>query len=307
MFHHRSTSSNPPPAKRSTLLKMTTPRPHATARYGALMAVVIAVIAALGTAAGPAHAVPIGPCDGACSTQTVPAPPPPPPAQKLVTVYHSTHAYSTPYLNARSRHPLTPATYVAICEANSGSRGPYSNPWWTRLRNGTWVNNGDLRGGAKMGIGDCPAPANDGASQPRGGRQGCDDCSVPAPQPPLPPAAKQPKLHVVLMRCDPSAWVSAAGRAGSGAALVVEMLPTSLARTSPNVKKIWRDLNRCVAFPRLAKSVRRSLYKQLACHAVYGRSPVLGGFRWGLEAKRPDVPWIVALDPRNKCNWKVWR
>ena len=88
---------------------------------------------------------------------------------------------------------------------------------------------------------------------------------------------------------------------------MVEMLPTSTARTSPDVKKIWRDLNRCVKFPPQPKSVRDSLYKQLACHALYGRHPVLGGYRWGFEAKRPNVSWFTALNPKNKCNWKVRR
>jgi hypothetical protein len=147
------------------------------ARSAALMTLVIALIAALGTAAGPAHAVPLGQCDGPCPTQTTPMPPPPPsndprrcddcnsgatkPTQRFVTVYRSTQAYSTPYLNALKSKRLAAATYPAACEANSGSRGRYSNPWWTRLRDGYWVNNGDLKGPAMMGIERCSAPAND--------------------------------------------------------------------------------------------------------------------------------------------------
>lgn len=162
---------------------------RALAQVVTVMALMVAVIAALGTAAGPAHAVPLGQCDGPCPTQTTPPPPPPPrgcfdcnsgatkpkPKPKLVTVYHRSYAYSTPYLNARTRHPVRPTTYVATCEAYSSSAGRYGNRWWSRMREGTWVNNGDLRGGVKMGIGDCAAPPNDG--QPRGGRRGCDDCS----------------------------------------------------------------------------------------------------------------------------------
>jgi hypothetical protein len=183
MLVHRSDSN--------TALNTTAGRSRVTARSAALIALVTA--AALGAVAGPAQAVPLGKCDGPCSKPPPPSNPrgdrvgcddcrtPPPPRQKLVSVYRNTYAYSTPYLNARSRHALRPATYVVTCEANSGSRGRHSNPWWSRLREGTWVNNGDLRGGAEMGIGNCSAPPNDG--QPRGGRVGCDDCKPPAPAP----------------------------------------------------------------------------------------------------------------------------
>lgn len=56
MFHLRNTKCSPPHAKRSTTLK-TARRPQITARYAALMALAITVIAALGTAASHAHAV----------------------------------------------------------------------------------------------------------------------------------------------------------------------------------------------------------------------------------------------------------
>jgi len=165
-------------------------------------ALALLTIAALGGAAtaGPAQARPLEQCDGPCS------PPPKPPTndprscadcnsgatnhkqkqqeqqnqkQKTVRVYRSTRAYSTPYLDALRSVPLSATTYVATCEANSGSRGRHSNPWWSRLRNGYWVNNGDLKGPAKTGIGDCPPPPND--KQQR--RRGCDDCNVPSPRP----------------------------------------------------------------------------------------------------------------------------
>ena len=96
-------------------------------------------------------------------------------------MYRNSYAYSTPYLNARRRHPIKPGRYVATCEANSGSRGRHANPWWSRMREGTWVNNGDLRGGAKMGIGYCAAPRSDAAQPSRDGRQGCDDCTPTSP------------------------------------------------------------------------------------------------------------------------------
>lgn len=190
------------------------PRCRALLEVVAAMALMAAVIAVLGTAAGPAHAVPLGPCDGPCPTHTTPPPPPrrcsdcnsgaTKPKQKLVTVYHSAYAFSTPYFNSRSRHPVRPTTYVATCEAYSSSAGRYGNHWWSRMRDGTWVNNGDLRGGVKMRIGDCAAPPNDG--QPRGGRQGCDDCTPRAPMvlPTPSPSKAAPKLVP-----PPTAWISA--------------------------------------------------------------------------------------------------
>ncbi|MDQ3850588.1 MAG: cutinase family protein [Actinomycetota bacterium] len=78
-----------------------------------------------------------------------------------VTVVQSTFAYSTPYLDARRRAVIVPGTYGAVCEARSVTAGPYSNRWWTRLSSGRWVNNSYLRGGVKMGIGDCAAPRDD--------------------------------------------------------------------------------------------------------------------------------------------------
>ena len=154
------------------------------------VALALLTIVALGSSAvGSVEARPAGACDGPC--------PPPPkqpasdprscsdcnsgatkPKQRYVTVYRKTRAYSTPYLDALASKPLAAAIYPATWEANSGSRGRYSNPWWSRLRNGYWVNNGDLKGPAKMGIGNCPPPRND--RQPRGGRRGCDDCQQPA-------------------------------------------------------------------------------------------------------------------------------
>jgi hypothetical protein len=160
---------------------------------------VLAIAALCAASAGPAQARPIGRCDGPC---------PKPPTQKqsdprrcadcnsgatnykekqnrnqnqkLVRVYRSTRAYSTPYLDALKSRPLAATSYVAICEANSGSRGRTGNPWWSRLADGYWVNNGDLKGPARMGIGTCAPPPND-AQPSRGGRKGCDDCNVPPP------------------------------------------------------------------------------------------------------------------------------
>jgi hypothetical protein len=158
--------------------RRTSQRPRRPGRSAALM---VTVIAALGAGAAAAHAVPLGRCDGPCRPQTTSPPSGDPrggrvgcddcsaPAakQKVVRVYRGdSSAYSTPYFNARSRHPLRPGTYIATCEANSGARGRFSNPWWSRLREGTWVNNGDLRGGAKMGLGVCKAPPSDAVISP---------------------------------------------------------------------------------------------------------------------------------------------
>lgn len=80
----------------------------------------------------------------------------------MVYVYHATHAYSSPYFSARSSHPVRPGYYIVSCEAKSGSsRAPYYNPYWVHTNEGTWINNGDLSGRIKMGVGDCPAPGND--------------------------------------------------------------------------------------------------------------------------------------------------
>jgi hypothetical protein len=147
---------------------------------GGRAVLVLFVLAALGAAvAVPAHADP-GPCGGTCPPPPplvleppppvtpvpplVPEPPPPAPERKLVTVYLNTRAYSTPYFNALKSIPLRATSYVATCEANSGSRGRHSNPWWSRLQNGYWVNNGDLKGPARMGIGTCAPPRDDNRS-----------------------------------------------------------------------------------------------------------------------------------------------
>jgi hypothetical protein len=53
-----------------------------------------------------------------------------------------------------------------------------------------------------------------------------------------------------------------------------------------------------------------SVYKQLACHAVYAAPRPdggwLGGYSWDLESWRPNISWAKALTPltNNKCNWE---
>jgi hypothetical protein len=47
------------------------------------------------------------------------------------------------------------------------------------------------------------------------------------------------------------------------------------------------------------------VYKQLACHAVFGVNEELGGPTWDFESHRPDIPWDDVLNPlvNEKCNW----
>jgi len=94
------------------------------ARARTALLALIALSALGGAAVSPAHAKPIGPCDGPCPPKPPPASTPKPtPKPKLVKVYRSTYAYSTPYRNARRRYPLRPTTYIATCEAYSSSAG----------------------------------------------------------------------------------------------------------------------------------------------------------------------------------------
>jgi hypothetical protein len=103
-------------------------------------------------------------CGGA---PAAPAPlPAPAPAPRSVTVLAGAWMTSTPYLTAHVRQGLRPGTYAAVCEARADVAGTYRNPWWTKLANGRWVNNSYLRGGVKMGLGDCAAPRNDGVARP---------------------------------------------------------------------------------------------------------------------------------------------
>jgi len=121
----------------------------------ATLAVVASALLGM-TGAGPAEAIPAGRCDARPNCPVV--------------VYATTRAYSTPYLTARSSHVVRPGNYLVTCEAKVTTTPPpgrYGNPWWSRTREGTWINNGDLKGGVKMMVGDCVAPPNDGG-RPRG-------------------------------------------------------------------------------------------------------------------------------------------
>src|SRR6185295_9944544 len=96
-------------------------------------------------------------------------------------------------------------------------------------------------------------------------------------------------------------------------ALEVSFTPTTAARLAARNNLawdgIWEDLRDCVpipAFPESYGDVHASLYKQLACHAVFGIHEELGGPTWDLESHRPNIPWEDVLDPsaNEKCNWR---
>jgi hypothetical protein len=106
-------------------------------------------------------------------------------------------------------------------------------------------------------------------------------------------------------------WMSGAGIAGHGAQTRISLRPTTRARIAgnPAARRIWSDLRtRCLrtTLPSLTAGQRDSLYKQLYCHALYGRVAASwdGGPTWDLEASRPDVGWTAALRVADRCNWR---
>jgi hypothetical protein len=83
---------------------------------------------------------------------------------ETVLVSRSAYAYSTPYVDAASKHTVTPGRYVATCQAKSSSAEIGGNQWWSRMREGTWVNNGNL---AKLPVlPTCTAPPDDHGTAP---------------------------------------------------------------------------------------------------------------------------------------------
>jgi Protein of unknown function (DUF2599) len=89
----------------------------------------------------------------------------------------------------------------------------------------------------------------------------------------------------------------------------VSFTPTTdarlLARTAAQWDDIWADLQNCIGIPIYDESQLNSVYKQLACHAVFGVNEELGGPTWDFESHRPDIPWVDVLNPlvNEKCNW----
>ena len=111
-------------------------------------------------------------------------------------------------------------------------------------------------------------------------------------------------------RCS-SNWMSKAGKFKKSKGWKISMRPTlrarTLARTSGAWKSMWRDLKACVPFPRLSRSERSSLYKQMICHAKWGLTPLQGGRTWDFESWRPNISTRRATSLKgvraHKCNW----
>jgi hypothetical protein len=84
------------------------------------------------------------------------------------------------------------------------------------------------------------------------------------------------------------------------------MWPTVLARLGgPGLTgSMWRDLQERTPLPSvLTADQRESMYKQLYCHALFGRHPEFGGDIWEVESARPNIAWWRVLLGEGKCNW----
>jgi hypothetical protein len=86
------------------------------------------------------------------------------------------------------------------------------------------------------------------------------------------------------------------------------MRPTPYARLigSGETPQMARDLMSRTPFPSsLTLDQWDSLYKQLWCHAVFGKTPEFGGPTWDIEASRPNIPWsaVKLLIAGHHCNW----
>ncbi|OLF11328.1 hypothetical protein BU204_30390 [Actinophytocola xanthii] len=95
---------------------------------------------------------------------------------------------------------------------------------------------------------------------------------------------------------------------GEGHTFTASMWPTALARVigAGATPAMWRDLQERTPLPSsLSEERRESLYKQLWCHAAYGRLPQLGGPTWDIEAERPNISWwrVAAQVADHGCNW----
>jgi hypothetical protein len=86
------------------------------------------------------------------------------------------------------------------------------------------------------------------------------------------------------------------------------MWPTVQARIvgSAATPSMWRDLQERTPFPPdVTQDQRESMYKQLWCHAQYGRVPAAGGPTWDIESARPNISWwdVVFKIGQHGCNW----
>lgn len=106
-----------------------------------------------------------------------------------------------------------------------------------------------------------------------------------------------------------SRWMTRASTSGIGPSFAAKIRPTNRARFFANGRGEWNaifsDLKRCVPFPALPAAQTDSMYKQLACHAMWGKHEEFGGDTWDLEANRRNVSMRYAIDGvlRHKCNW----
>lgn len=114
-----------------------------------------------------------------------------------------------------------------------------------------------------------------------------------------------------------SEWISKVSYSGHGRSLRVSIMPKvkagTSAKTMPGWNAVWDAMWRCVPYPNgLCGWQGDSMYKQLACHLVWGANPNRTGPTFDLETWRPDVtvsrhrlPEYVQLDvvgrPRNAC------
>jgi len=281
-------------------------RSRCCARPAALALVAFTTLSA---AAGPAHAKPLGRCDGPC-----PEPPP------------STPSCSN-NLSPRQPYKTAHADIIALNGVLSCSSEPFDRVYiyLQRQRAYGWqtMTKRDIPGTILAPFNrwtwrnSVPYACHDTGTHTfrvrivgyERGRQVMDRIG-PSYETECPAA---PSLHPTLKRCDNSDWMTRAGGIGSGADFVVSLQPTFRARVFGRgrnivgkrfVEYIWRDLNRCVQFPDdLLASQRESLNKQLVCHVEYAVARPVGGNTWDLEAKRSNVPWPAVINPTHTCNW----
>lgn len=115
----------------------------------------------------------------------------------------------------------------------------------------------------------------------------------------------------VSARCN-SPWIVSAHEYGYDRNVIVKIEPTGLARWAGRFDPaIWNDLWSCIPYPStgLYGWQGDSMYKQLACHAVYsasvpGITSWTGGVTWDLESWRSNVSWFTVWRVwGHKCNW----
>jgi hypothetical protein len=205
--------------------------------------------------------------------------------------------------------------YPGIRYTAPGTR--YSNTWWALTVSDDghkgWVSEVYFSGGA-----------ND---EPDAGLRRCGSNTV----------EQRPNVGRYRSRSCDSRWMTGASAEGSGKGFVTSIWPTRRARwttagrwaaaytspKSPDLDAVWRSmakdwrsmwshLQRCLDFPSnrnfyLTGSQRRSMYKQLVCHALYAVHERIGGPSWDLEATQRDISWSKIYNPlavrRHGCNW----